>query len=30
MPLGEGLQATLASVASNRANPAARPVGAFG
>ena len=28
-PLGEGLQATLASVASNRANPAARPVGAF-
>ena len=29
-PLGEGLQATLASVASNRANPAARPVGAFG
>ena len=30
MPLTEGLQATLASVASNRVNPAARPVGAFG
>ena len=30
MPLIDGLQATLASVASNRANPAARPVGAFG
>ena len=29
MPLTEGLQATLASVASNRANPEARPVGAF-
>ncbi len=30
MPLGEGLKATLASVRSNRANPEARPVGAFG
>ena len=30
MPLADGLQATLASVASNRADPGGRPVGAFG
>ncbi len=29
MPLTDGLRATLASVASSRANPGARPVGAF-
>ena len=30
MPLADGLKATLVSVAEHRANPEARPVGAFG
>ena len=30
MPLADGLQATLASVAATRADPGGRPVGAFG